>query len=206
MADPFSVDDKAPATLNKAPRRARPEWMTLLGRIGRLLLLYVRGQMLMSLIIGALIALVGLALGLQGAILWGVVAGVLETVPQIGSIIALIPAVVSALYYGSSVLSVQNWAFALIIVAAYLVVQQIGALLISPRLLGKSLNLPPILVLMAVLIGAALLNIAGALLAVPALVVAREIGRYLVRKAKRLPPFEDAPSVSAETLSPPPNS
>lgn len=209
MTDPFHVDgnssfptSKTPGPVGRAPR-SKPEWVVLLGRIGRLLLLYVRGQMLMSLIIGGLIAVVGLALGLEGAILWGMLAGALETIPQFGSIIALIPALVSALYYGSSILPVQNWVFALIVVAAYFVVQQIGSLLISPRLLGKSLNLPPILVLLAVILGAALLNIVGAYLAVPALVVAREVGRYVVRKAKGQPPFEDVSPVPTETPPPP---
>jgi len=200
MSDPSGPFGDSPRPARKRPRR-QPELLVLLGRIGRLLLLYLRGQLLMSLIIGGLIAVAGLALGLEGAILWGMLAGALETIPQFGSIIALVPALVSALFYGSNIIPVQNWIFAIIVVATYFLIQQIGNLLISPRLLGKSLNLPPILVLFGVLLGAALFSLAGAYLAVPALVILREVGRYAWRKAKRLPPFEDGPTTSPEAPS-----
>ena len=184
-------------------RRPKPEFVVLMGRIGRLLLLYVRGQLLMSLIIGGLTAAVGLALGLKWAVLLGLLAGLLETIPNLGSLIALVPAVVSALWYGSGFIPVENWVFALIVVAAYFLVQQAGSLLIQPRLVGKSLNLPPLIVLLAVLLGAALFNVIGAYLAVPVVVIVREVGRYLWRKAKRLPPFEDAQEASGKAPTPP---
>jgi predicted PurR-regulated permease PerM len=193
-------DSPRPASVSA---RHAPEFVVLLRRIGRLLLLYIRGQFLMSLIIGALTTVVGLALGLEGAILWGMLAGALEVVPQLGPIIALVPALISALLYGSSYIPVENWVFALIVVGSYFLVQQVGSFLISPRVLGKSLNLPAIVVLFAVLLGAALVPVVGAYLAIPAVVVIREVGRYLWRKAKKLPPFEDVPQASSETPTPP---
>ena len=205
MSDsPRPVDDSPfPPAIPCRPRPHTPEFVVLLRRIGRLLLLYIRGQFLMSLIIGGLTTVVGLALGLKGAILWGMLAGALEVVPQLGPIIALVPALISALLYGSSYIPVENWVFALIVVGSYFLVQQVGSLLISPRVLGKSLNLPAIVVLFAVLLGAALFPVVGAYLAIPAVVIIREVGRYLWRKAKKLPPFEDAPQASSETPTPP---
>jgi predicted PurR-regulated permease PerM len=197
---PPANDSPRPAS---PPPRARPELVVLLGRIGRLLLLYVRGQLLMSLIIGGLTAVVGLALGLKGAVFLGLLAGLLETIPNVGSLIALVPAVVVALLQGSTIIPVENWTFALIVVGAYFLVQQVGSLVIQPRLVGKSLDLPPFIVLLAVLLGAALFNVVGAYLAVPVVVIVREVGRYLWRKAKRLPPFEDAQEPTSVTPNPP---
>jgi len=120
------------------------EGIVLLRRIVRLWMLYIKGQLLMSLIIGLLTFLVGLAIGLPYAFFLGLLAGVLETVPNIGSLIALVPAVVVALWQGSHFIHVQNWVFALIVVGAYLVVQQVGELVIHPRIMGKRLDLPAI--------------------------------------------------------------
>jgi len=183
------------------------EGIVLLRRIVRLWMLYIKGQLLMSLIIGLLTFLVGLAVGLPYAFFMGLLAGVLETVPNIGigSLIALVPAVVVALWQGSRFIHVQNWVFALIVVGAYLVVQQVGALVIYPRIMGKRLDLPAILVLLAVILGAAVGSIVGAYLAVPLLVTAREIARYVIRKVKKLPPFPDETPPNAPAQPPGPS-
>jgi len=168
------------------------EGIVLLWRIVRLWMLYIKGQLLMSLIIGLLTFLVGLALGLPYALYLGLLAGVLETVPNVGSLIALVPAVVVALWQGSRFIHVQNWVFALIVVGAYLVVQQVGQLVIHPRIMGKRLDLPAFVVLLVVILGAAVGNIVGAYLAVPLLVTVRELARYVIRKVRKLPPFPDS--------------
>ena len=168
------------------------EGIVLLRRIVRLWMLYIKGQLLMSLIIGLLTFLVGLGIGLPYAFFLGLLAGVLETVPNIGSLIALVPAVVVALWQGSRFIHVQNWVFALIVVGAYLVVQQVGELVIPPRIMGKRLDLPAIVVLLVVILGAAVGNIVGAYLAVPLVVTVREVARYVIRKVRKLPPFPDS--------------
>jgi len=181
------------------------EGIVLLRRIVRLWMLYIKGQLLMSLIIGLLTFLVGLAIGLPYAFFLGLLAGVLETVPNIGSLIALVPAVVVALWQGSRFIHVQNWAFALIVVGAYLVVQQVGELVIHPRIMGKRLDLPAIVVLLVVILGAAVGNIVGAYLAVPLVVTVREIARYVIRKVKKLPPFPDETPPNAPAQPPGPS-
>lgn len=181
------------------------EGIVLLRRIVRLWMLYIKGQLLMSLIIGLLTFLVGLAIGLPYAFFLGLLAGVLETVPNIGSLIALVPAVLVALWQGSRFIHVQNWVFALIVVGAYLVVQQVGELVIHPRIMGKRLDLPAIVVLLVVILGAAVGNIVGAYLAVPLLVTVREIARYVIRKVKKLPPFPDETPPNAPAQPPGPS-
>jgi len=91
-----------------------------------------------------------------------------------------VPAVAMALWKGSSVIPVSNWAFTLIVIGAYAAVQQIGNLVIQPRVLSERLQLPPLLVLVAVIAGASVAGVAGAYLAVPLLATLREILRALV--------------------------
>lgn len=151
----------------------------LLRRLGEIWLTYIKGQLIMALIIGGITWVVGAAIGLPGAFWLGLVAGVLQTLPGIGPLIAAVPAVVVALLQGSTVIAVPPWAFALIVVACYLLIQQVGALLIEPRLLGKRLSLPPLLVLLCVMAGALLGGVLGAYLAVPLLASAREMLRFV---------------------------
>jgi len=148
------------------------------GRIGRLWLIYLRGQILCALGIGALTWIVGSGLGLEGALWLGLFAGLMETVPHVGPLIATVPAVIVALWLGSSVIPVANWVFALIIAGVYIAIQQVGSLIIQPKVLGQELELPPLVVLVAIVAGAALGGIAGLYLAVPLLATLREIVLY----------------------------
>ncbi|MEN6479172.1 MAG: AI-2E family transporter [Anaerolineales bacterium] len=139
---------------------------------------YVKGQLLISLLIGALTWIVSAGIGLSGAAVLGALAGVLESIPNLGPLIALVPAVAMALWKGSSVIPVSNWVFALIVVGAYLAVQQIGNLFLQPRILSEQLRLPPLVVFLAVIVGAAVAGVLGAYLAVPVLATLREFGVY----------------------------
>ena len=161
----------------------RPQ--SLGGRVLALWLAYLKGQLLISLLIGALTWVVSAGIGLAGAAVLGALAGIFETIPSLGPLVAIVPALVMALWKGSSVIPVSNWAFALIVVGAYFAVQQIGNLFIQPRVLSKQLQLPPLLVLVAVIAGAAIAGVVGAYLAVPVLATAREIVVYLAQRRSR---------------------
>lgn len=152
-----------------------PRVPSLSERLVRVWITYVKGQFVLALIIGGLTWLVSAGLGLRWALALGAVAGLFEAVPSIGPIVAVIPAVIVALWQGSSVIPVDNWVFALIVLGAYTLIQQVGALVIEPRVLGERLQLPPLLVFVGVLGGAALGGVVGALLAVPVIASLREI-------------------------------
>lgn len=153
-------------------------------RIGRLWLVYLRGQLVCALSIGAIIWIFGSGLGLEGALWLGLFAGLMETVPHIGPLIAAVPAVIVALWHGSTVIPVSNWAFALIIAGVYIAIQQVGSLIIQPKVLGRELDLPPLVVLVAVIAGAALGGIVGLYLAVPLLVTIRELVYYAQKRRR----------------------
>jgi predicted PurR-regulated permease PerM len=169
----------------------RPEVVRLIGRIGGLWWAYVKGQMVLALITGSMVWILGIGVGLSWPLAIGLIAGILDVIPTLGQFIALVPAVGVALWRGSSVLPVENWAFALIVLAGFLLIQQVVSLFIAPQLLGRRLDIPPLLALVAVLVGAVAANVVGAYLAIPVLVAAREILAYARRKARGLPPFPE---------------
>jgi len=173
-------NDRAPGDLER-----------LIKRIGGLWWVYIKGQMLLALITGSMVWALGVGIGLSWPMILGLLAGILDVIPTFGPIIAVVPAVVVAFWQGSSVLSVENWAFALIVLAGFVAIQQIVSLLIAPQILGRRLDLPPLLVRVAGTIGALGANVVGAYLAIPLLVTGRELLEYVRRKARGLPPFED---------------
>jgi predicted PurR-regulated permease PerM len=119
----------------------------------------------------------------------GILAGLLEALPNIGPVLAAIPAVLLALLQGSSVLSVSNLVFALIVALFYFVVQQLENNIIVPRLIGQALDLPPILVMAGVVVGASVGGILGAFMAAPLIATLRIVAMYTYNKILGRPPF-----------------
>lgn len=154
---------------------------------------FLRGQLILGLIIGVATFLLALILGLPNALLLGLLAGVLEFIPNVGPVLAAIPAVLLAIFqYESSWLGsiVGPFWFALIVLVAYGLVQRIENVYLVPRIIGRSLNLHPLVVLIAAIVGASVAGVFGILLAAPLLATARLILVYIYRKLLDQPPFE----------------
>ncbi len=124
---------------------------------------WLRGQLALSLLIGVTVYIALFLLNVPYALPLSILAGLLEVVPMIGPIISAIPAVLVA-YLTSPVL-------ALMVTAAFFVIQQLENHVIVPQVMKKAVGLNPLIVILAVAIGGKLLGISGALLAVPIAVV-----------------------------------
>jgi predicted PurR-regulated permease PerM len=122
---------------------------------------YLRGQLLMGLTIGTMAGVGTGLLGLQYAVLIGVLAGILELVPMLGPWLASMPAVAIALF------SPDPWPLTLWVALYFLAIQQVESNVIGPRITGHAVGLHPLGALMALLVGIELDGILGALFAVP---------------------------------------
>src|SRR5438093_6568478 len=120
---------------------------------------YIRGQLILGLIVGALSAIAYLALGVPYAVFLGVLAGVLELVPIVGPIVAGAAAALVAL--------TQPFPLVLWVIAAAIAIQQIENHLLVPRISGQAVGLHPLAALLAVLVGVELAGLSGAIFAVP---------------------------------------
>ncbi len=143
---------------------------------------FLRGQILLALIIGAVTTLALSALGVSNALLLGLLAGILEVVPTIGPIIAAVPAVLVAFFQGSSLWTIDRSVFALVVAGTYVVIQQLENHLVVPNVLGRSVNLPAVVVLFGALAGASLAGILGVFLAAPVLATTRLFMQFVLRK------------------------
>jgi predicted PurR-regulated permease PerM len=137
----------------------------VLDRIGG----YIRGQILSSLCVGAVLA-IGLALlGVRYALLIGALAAVLNVVPFVGSLIAAILGILSALN--------ESFAIALATAALFAGTNLLEGKFLAPHFVGRATGLHPLPVLVALLAGTHLAGLIGALVSVPLLAAIWEIVR-----------------------------
>ncbi len=121
---------------------------------------WMQGQLLLGVLIFVLVYLGLTIFGVPYALLLALVAGVLEIIPVFGPIIAAIPGVALAFSTGGTTL-------ALMIAGFYLLVQQFESNLIYPLVVRKIIGVPPILVILALIIGFQLAGFLGILISVP---------------------------------------
>jgi predicted PurR-regulated permease PerM len=150
---------------------------------------FFRGQLILSLVVGFVVAIATAAVGLRNAVALGALAGALEVLPNIGPTLAAIPAVLIALFQGSSYIPLPPFWFALLVTGLYVLIQQVENNYLVPRIIGRSLNLHPLVVIVAVVAGANLAGVLGALLAAPTLASLRVLASYAYRKLLDQPPF-----------------
>lgn len=176
------------------PPSYQPEFGELLRRVGYIWQAFFRGQIILSLVIGTTTWIALEAAGMPGALILGIVAGVLEVVPNLGPTMAMIPAIIVALIQGSDVLrplGIDNVSFALITVGIYFIIQQLENNVVVPRVIGDSVNLHPVVVICGVVVGFSVGNILGAFLAAPLIASLRVVGGYIHAKLLDYPPFQD---------------
>lgn len=141
------------------PTRQRAEFRRIEAEAARLFGRYIRGQLLLGLIIGTVSAIAYLVLGVPYAVFLGVLAGILELVPIAGPIVA---GAVAALVSLTEPFPLVIW-----VVLAATAIQQLENHLLVPRIAGNAVGLHPIAALLAVLVGVEVAGVVGALFAVP---------------------------------------
>ncbi len=131
-------------------------WKRSQEKIGK----WMQGQLMLGLIVGILLYLGLTILGIPNALLLAVLAALFELIPVFGQILAAVPALAIAFSDGGVT------AF-LLVAGLYLVVQQFEAHLIYPVVVKKVVGVPPLLVILALIVGAKLAGFLGILLSVP---------------------------------------
>jgi predicted PurR-regulated permease PerM len=172
-----------------APPDYRHDFVRLRQQITDVWSAFLRGQLLLGLTLAVITVVVCTSVGLPYAVALGLLAGLMEFVPSIGPFIAAIPAVLLALFQGSSFLPLSNFWFAVLVTGLYLVIQQVEGNLLVPRILGRSLNLHPLVVLIGIIFGGSLAGILGMLIAAPVLATLRVVIRYVFYRLYDRDPF-----------------
>jgi predicted PurR-regulated permease PerM len=178
------------AQLRRAvPPDYREDYDRLAKEIGRVWQSFFRGQVVLSAVIFLAVTTALAVVGVRNALILGLLAGVLEVVPNVGPVVAAVPAVLLALVQGSSWLPIGNFWFAVLVAGLYVLIQQLENNYLVPRIIGRSVNLHPLVVLVGVIAGARLAGILGIFLAAPTLATGRILLRYVYAKLLDLDPF-----------------
>jgi len=175
--------EKISRVLNDAlPEHQRDQARRIKAELERIWSNFLRGQVVLALIIGAVTGVVMTLLGVPNAIFLGLIAGLLEVVPTVGPIIAAIPGILIAFFQGSTYLPLDHAMFALIVVLAYVLIQQLENNLVVPHVLGSSVDLPPYVIMVGALAGASIAGVLGVFLAAPVIATARLLGQVVLTK------------------------
>ncbi len=160
--------DKIGLTLLRIfPRTWQPFVFDLSGNVSRAVGGYLKGQLLIALFVGVFIG-IGLTLaGIPSAPAIGFLAALFNIVPYLGVVISIIPALLLAATTKAVVLNL------ILVVVIFVAANQIEGHLLSPIVLGKTTDLHPVTVVLAILSGLALFGIVGALVAVPLTALAK---------------------------------
>lgn len=151
------------------------EWsMAKLAEIDTLLSGFVRGQLMVALILMVLYS-IGLSMvGTPSSILLGMITGAASIIPFMGLVVGFVPSL--ALTF----LHFHDWQHPLGVVAVFAVIAVIEGNFITPKIVGERLGLHPVIVLLAVLVGGHLFGFLGILLAVPVAAVLKVFWREVV--------------------------
>ncbi len=171
------------------PEQAQPDARFLLARINRTLGFYVRGQVMLIGIMSAATTVALSILQVKYSLLLGITTGILETIPIVGPFTAGTFAVLVALFQQSTPFGWTPLTLAAVVALVYFVLRQTEDNLVIPLLIGRMVDLHPLLVIFSAMAGATLGGLLGLLLAVPTAAVLKILAEYgfpkLTGKASR---------------------
>ena len=153
-----------------SPKRYQKYVLNLWRRSQQKIGLWMQGQLILALIMGILAYLGLTILGIKHALLLAVLAAVFEIIPVFGPTLAAVPAILVGFVDGGLTIG-------LAVIVLYIIFQQFENHLIYPLVVTRVVGVPPLLVILAIIVGAELAGFLGILLAVPAAAVIQELVR-----------------------------
>ncbi len=164
------------AIMKFLPSSFRKEGLVVIQETSQTLANYIQGQMTVCIFVGTACFIGFLLIDLPYALTLGLVIAVTNIIPYVGPFIGAAPAVLVGLF--------QSPLSAFLVILIILIVQQLDGNLISPLIIGKSLNIHPLTIIMILLVAGSLAGILGMILAVPTYAVVKTITKNIVRLVK----------------------
>ncbi len=155
------------------PQRYRAVTADLIGQINRVLSAYVRSQLLIALVMGLLYSLGFAVLRVPLALTLGMLSGLLNFVPYLGTLSGLTLSITFVALDGGGLGRLLG------VLLVFIIVQSVEGYYLTPKLLGTSLNLHPMWVLLGLMIGGNLFGLLGIILAVPVIAVSKVVLNFL---------------------------
>jgi len=158
---------------NIIPPRFRDPFERLFDEVGRILQAYVRGQLLIAMLMGMLYAIGFVLLQVPAGAGIAILAGLLNTIPYIGTVFGMVLATSFTMAAGGGFWRLGG------VIGVFVAVQIIEGYFLTPRILGGRTSLHPMAVFLGMLIGGKLFGFLGIILAVPTIAVAKVFVMFL---------------------------
>ena len=142
-----------------APVEYQPFISQILVKMKQKIGAWLRGQIILGLIIGVAVYIGLKLIGVEYALLLALIAGIMEIIPFVGPIIALVPAVIIGF--------AQSPLIGVLVLVLYIIIQQIENNILVPKIMQKVTGLSPLISIAALLVGIKIGGLAGAILAIP---------------------------------------
>lgn len=163
--------------LDLLPPRMREDTHQVMKEADKQISAYIQGQILVSMCIGTMVFIGFLIIGMEYALLLGVLAMITSVVPYLGPIIAIAPAVVIAIVTSPFMLAK--------LAIVWTVVQLVEGKFISPQIMGKSLHIHPITIIFVLLTAGSLFGVPGVILGIPGYALLKVLVTHMYMLFKR---------------------
>ena len=178
------------ALLQLVPQAQRPRVQRLLGQSAGAVSDYIMGNVTISVICGVAVFVVLVVLRMPYAGALALLVAILDLIPQVGATLAGVVLILAGLFVSPFK--------SLLILGYFLVYQQVENYLLAPRVYGRRVQLHPLTIFLAVVLGGVWLGVAGALLAIPAAEIMRSVAvEWLASRAAQ----RDAPVGTRQGLA-----
>ena len=161
------------------PREHEKELHSLWRQIDRKIAGFIRGQLLVCVVLGVGYAIALTIAGLKYGFVIGLLSGLLSIIPFVGSAFGFITAIIMAWVQMGEI------SYVVIIAAIFLIGQFLEGNFISPKLVGNSVGMHPLWVLFSVMAGGAVLGILGMLIAVPVAATIGVLSAFFIQKYRK---------------------
>ncbi len=137
---------------------------------------FIRGQLIVCLLLGLFYAIALSIVGLNFGLLIGMMTGILSIIPYVGSLVGLISSV------GIAMVQYDDWTMWALVLGIFLLGQFLEGNFVTPKLVGESVGLHPVWVIFALLAAGSLFGFTGVMLAVPVAAVIGVLTRFALRR------------------------
>lgn len=160
------------------PKNQRNDIVQIGREIDKVLGKFIRGQLLVCVFVGVSTSIALLIIGIEFAIIIGLIAGIADIIPYFGPIIGIIPAIVFAL--------LKEPIKVLWVIISFIVIQQLECNIIEPKIVGDSVGIHPVVIMLALIIGGNYFGIIGMLFAIPMTIVLKVASDFIIDKISRI--------------------
>lgn len=153
------------------PTRLQPSFLTVLGEINRQISNYVRGQLTVAFFVAVMFWLGYYVIGLKYALTIGILAGILNMIPYLGSFLAMIPAILVGVF-------ISPWMLIKVLIV-FAIEQMIEGRVLSPLILGSNLKIHPVTIIIVLLASGKMFGVLGVIFGIPGYAVIKVLVTHL---------------------------